>query len=475
MRHRFKTPVFLALIGLAMAACADTPTKAPLADERDGRFNSATSRSVGVNRVSEKPDYVHPLGEEAGPSGRASLKDWNWLEVGIESRTRYEDRSRDYTTLKLTTDDALVTRNLVYLGIRHALDPLRFAVEFEDSRRFLSDRASNGNIEDHAELLQGYAQLHFDHAFGNAPLSLSLGRMSFDSIDRRLVERTRNRNALAAYDGLRLRLGDANAPWEVDAFAMRPVDRNVDALDHSSAKSTLYGVTAYLRQISPHLVLEPYWLWLDQRREIDPSLRKNLHTFGFHAFGQWGRRSAWDYDVDLAGQLGSVGKLDHRAGAAHLETGYTWDAEWKPRLGLWFNYASGDRNPKDGTDERFDPLFGDTFSFYGYSGYFSWQNMISPALHLSIRPAKGVKCEVIHRAVWLASDTDSWVRANRRDSTGRSGSYVGQETDARVIWQVCERFELDLAYAHFFPGSFTNRTGPAPGSDFVQIAATLKF
>ena len=445
------------------------------AREPDAGSKPAISRSVAVNRVSETPDYVHSLGREVGVYGWDSLKNVDWLDFGVESRTRYENRSRDYATPKLLTDDALVTRNLVYLGVRRVLDPLRFAIEFEDSRRFLSDRAANPNIENHAELLQGYAQLYFNHAFGNAPLSLSLGRMSFDSTDRRLVERTRNRNALAAYDGVRLRLGDANAPWEVDAFAMRPVVRNVDALDHSSSKSTLYGVTAYLRQLSPHLVLEPYWLWLDQRQQNDPTQRKNLHTFGFHAFGQWGARSAWDYDVNLAGQLGEVRGLDHRAGAAHLETGYTWDRELKPRLALWLNYASGDRNPKDGRDERFDPLFGDTFSFYGYSGYFSWQNMISPALHLSIRPAKGVKCEVIYRAIWLESDTDAWVRANRRDSTGRSGSYVGQETDARVIWQVCERFELDLAYAHFFPGSFTNRTGPATGSDFVQIAATLRF
>ena len=462
-------------MGLPLIAMFTVQAADIRAADADGAFKPATSRSVGVNRVAETPEYVHSLGREAGLYGWDSLKDASWLDIGIESRTRYEHRWHDFTTSSLLTDDALVTRNLVYVGIKHVLDPLRFVVEFEDARRFLSNRADNPNIENHAELLQAYAQLYFDHGFLNAPLSLSVGRMSFDSIDRRLIERTRNRNAMTVFDGMRLRLGDETASWEMDAFAMRHVVRNVEDLDQSSPGSAIYGVTAYLRGLSPHLVLEPYWLWLDQRREVDRTQRKNLHTFGLHAFGQWGERPAWDYDVSLAGQWGESRGLVHRAGAAHLEAGHTWSAAWKPRLALWFNYATGDRDPKDGSDERFDSLFGDNFSFYSYAGYFTWQNMINPALHLSVRPAKGLKCELIHRAIWLASDTDAWVRANRRDSTGRSGSYVGQETDARIIWQACEHLELDLTYAHFFPGSFTDRTGPAPGSDFVQIAATLRF
>ena len=35
--------------------------------------------------------------------------------------------------------------------------------------------------------------------------------------------------------------------------------------------------------------------------------------------------------------------------------------------------------------------------------------------------------------------------------------------------------DIDLAYAHFFPGSFVNATGASPQSDFVQIAGTLRF
>lgn len=46
-------------------------------------------------------------------------------------------------------------------------------------------------------------------------------------------------------------------------------------------------------------------------------------------------------------------------------------AGWKPRLALWFNYATGDRHADDGKSQRFDSLYGDNFSFYSYAGYFT--------------------------------------------------------------------------------------------------------
>lgn len=434
------------------------------AAEPRAAFKVITTRSVAANRIAERPDYAHGFSDDV-----------NWLDFGLESRTRYEYRWNDYSTPGLLTDDALVTRNLLYLGITNALDPLRFAVELEDSRRFLSDRLDNPNIEDELEVLQAHAQLHFKDIIGDAPLSLSFGRMIFDWADRRLIARNRNRNTISAFDGLRLRLGDENAPWEIDAIAVRPVDRNVDDLDESSDNATLYGIAGYWRGWSPHVVLEPYWLWLDQNEIRGVPIQRDLHTFGVHAFGQSGEKSAWDYDLSLAGQWGETQGREHRAWAAHAEVGRTFSNAWKPRLAFWLNYASGDHNATDGSNERFDPLFGATYAFYGYSSYFAWQNMINPALRLSFQPTKNLKCEIMHRAIWLASDTDAWVRGLRRDTTGGSGNYVGQELDLRFVWQLASCFDIDFAYAHFFPGGFASGTGAAPHGNFMQIAGTLRF
>jgi hypothetical protein len=426
-------------------------------------FKPAVTRSTAANRIAERPDYAHALGGE-----------WRWLEAGFESRTRYEVRTNDYTS-GLLSDDALVTRNLLYLGVKTALDPLRMVVELQDSRHFYSDRPQNPNLSDTLEPLQAYAQLYFEDVVGAAPLSLSFGRMAFDWADRRLISRNRNRNTISAFDGIRLRVAHENAPWEIDAIAMRPVTRNIQHLDQSSDDLRLYGLAGYWRGWSPHVVLEPFWLWLDQREAAITAQRRNLHTLGLHAFGQWGGGDAWDYDLSLAGQWGSSGGLTHRAIAAHAEAGHTWSAAWKPRLALWLNYASGDSRPTDSSSQRFDPLYGATYAFYGYTSFFAWQNIINPALRLSFQPAKTLKCEVMHRGIWLAASNDAWVRAARRDATGGSGSYVGQELDLRLVWQLNTHFDIDLAYAHFFPGTFVQNTGASPPANLMQIAGTLRF
>lgn len=436
----------------------------PAASEPEAAFKPVVTRSVAANRIAETPDYAHVLSQEA-----------NWLVGGLESRTRYERRWEDYNTPLLLSDDALVTRNLLFLSLRGPLDPLRLTVELEDSRRFFSDRPNNPNIENGFEVLQAYVQLHFEDSLGAAPLNVSLGRMSFDWVDRRLLARNRNRNALSAFDGVRLRAGDDTTPWEIDAIAFRPVERNTEDFDQANDDALLAGVAGYWRAWSPWVILEPYWLWLDQESSRLFPLQRDLHSFGLHAFGQWGATSAWDYDLSFVAQTGTTQGQAHRAWAAHVEAGHTWSTAWKPRLALWLNYASGDDHPEDTGNEHFDPLFGATFAFYGFSGFFSWQNMVNPSLRLSFQPASRLRCELCYRAFWLADSNDAWVRGLRRDATGASGSFIGQELDLRLVWQVARQFEIDLAYAHFHPGGFVDNTGDAPPSHFLQIAGTLRF
>ncbi len=427
-------------------------------------FSPVKTLAAASDRISESPAYAHAL---AG-----SLE---WLDFGIESRTRYEQRWNDYATPGLLSDDALVTRNLLWLGITEKLDPLRLFVEAEDSRRFFSDRTADPNIETGLELIQAFAQLYWEDALAGLPLRINAGRMAFDFVDRRLVARNRNRNTISAFDGLRIRLGEDATRWEVDAFALHPVERIFDARDQAAENIWLAGLAAHWRGSSPHFIAEPYWLWLNQDNDRTTPMRRDIHTLGFHAFGRLGKEEAWDYDASLTWQWGTAQDSRHRAWAAHLEAGRTFDAPWKPRLALWLNYASGDRTPGDGSNERFDPLFGASYAMYGFSGWFVWRNMLNTAVRLTFQPAARLRCELLHRAYWLASDTDAWTRGLRRDRTGGSGSFIGQAAEARLVWLVCGNLDFDLACSHFLPGGFTSGTGDAPAAHFFQAAATLKF
>jgi len=428
------------------------------------------SKAVATNRIASLPDYARPLDESVAARGGETGDVPDWLDFGMESRSRFEFRDQDYRTADLISEEVFYQRSLLYLGIHDLIDPLRVAVEFEDSRRGFSLRPESANEANHTELLQGYGELYLDDAVCDEALSLRFGRMAFDAVDRRLISRNRYRNTINAFDGARLRIGDETSPIEWDAFALRAVDRSVDALDRSSDDSLLYGITGYLRTPAPDLVLEPYWLLADQTSGTG----KKLHTSGLHAYGLIGA-SGWDYDLDLAGQWGKSGGQDHSAWAAHAEAGYSWDHPWKPRLAGWLNYATGDRDPFDSESDRFDPLYGASFAFYGYTSYFSWQNMINPAVRLSFQPNAAIRCEIIHRGIWLASERDAWPRGSRSDATGGSGRYVGQELDLRAAYRVNDHLEIEAVFSRFFPGDFVEATGASPASNFGYVAATLRF
>lgn len=417
------------------------------------------TKAVAANRIASVPDYVTAFDDAI-----------EWLDFGIESRSRIEWRDQDYRTADLLSEDVFLQRSLLYIGIHDLIDPLRLAAEFEDSRRGLSERAESANEENHTELLQAYGELHLDDALGGEPLSLRIGRMAFDAVDRRLISRNRYRNTINAFDGIRLRSGDESSPVEWDAFAMRPVRRSVDALDESSEEGLLYGLTGYVRNLSTDLVVSPYWLLSDE----EAGAGKRIHTGGVHLFGRIAG-SGWDYDFNFAGQSGESGGLDHQAWAAHAELGHTWDHAWKPRLGAWLNYASGDQDPADQTSGRFDSLYGATFAFYGYSGYFVWQNLLNPSVRFSFQPRESLRCEIIGRTAWLASDRDSWVRGGRRDPGGTSGDCIAQELDLRAAWQITEHLEIEAVYSCFLPGDFVRATGDAPASHFGYLAATLRY
>ena len=80
-------------------------------------------------------------------------------------------------------------------------------------------------------------------------------------------------------------------------------------------------------------------------------------------------------------------------------------------------------------------------------------------------------------ANWLDVGIESRTRYESRWNDYTMSAFDGLRLrlgDEKAAWEV-EAFDIDLAYAHFYPGSFTQRTGDAPPSDFVQIAATVRF
>ncbi len=459
----------------ASGAFAQTtrPVETQAAEEPPRKSPPIFSRGWGTRPEPEPPGYVRTLDR----SGVDAFKDVDWLEFGLVHRTRFELRRDDYRrgrSQDLPSEDQFLLRTQAYVGIRKIADPFRFGLEVADMHQFNSSFPETSDDANEADFLQAFGELYFTDALGpGQPLQFRVGRFTMDLMDRRLIARTRWRNTMNAFDGFRLRLGQPSSDWQVDIFAVMPVERRSCHLDRSDEERWFYGLVGAWRGWSPHVVLEPYYLILDEDLK-DPDARdRELHTLGLHGFGLIGK-TGFDYDFNTAFQFGDDGERDIWAYAMIGEVGYTFEHAWKPRLSFSTAYASGDRNPRDRQTNRFDRLF-EAGHCWANSDLFDWRNTIVPKIRLEVCPVKPLRLFLSYGAYWLASDADAWPRVGRRDAEGRSGDFVGQEIDLQLRYQINKRLEVELGYAHFMPGAFVRNTGPADDADFFYVQATLSL
>lgn len=120
----------------------------------------------------------------------------------------------------------------------------------------------------------------------------------------------------------------------------------------------------------------------------------------------------WDYETEFAHQTGTAGGRDLSAFAAYVEGGYTFDAPWKPRIGVEYSYGSGDDNAKDGDNGAFQNLYPTNHLHYGYMDAHSWSNLHNVALHLSTKPTDKITASLDYHLFWLDTTADTWRRAN---------------------------------------------------------------
>jgi hypothetical protein len=217
---------------------------------------------------------------------------------------------------------------------------------------------------------------------------------------------------------------------------------------------------------------------------------RQLYTPGFRLY-RLPQKNRIDYEWESILQFGTsraftaatdTRDLDHFAHFHHVEVGYSFSAPWSPRLILAYDYASGDSDPNDGTQGRFDPLFGATvfdFSPTGIHRPFIRSNITGPGVIFSVHPHKKVSTYLHYRAFWLASDTDIWAgNSGLQDATGGSGSFLGQQWFVRAIWRALPNVQLEGGVAYRIDGNFqdTAPNSPREGNTlYSYIQTTLSF
>lgn len=417
--------------------------------------------------------------KEAGPWRlKDALGGLEWFQVSGEQRSRYESLHNQFRYRRVGSawtrpfgndEDVLALRtSLMIAGGTKAVSA---GLEILDSRQLGNVDSSfvDTTMVNTVDILQAYVDFHFGE-WGDGKHRLRVGREAVDLGNRRLMARNAYRNTINAFTGI-------DWMWEskensVRAFWTMPTERLPDDFeslkdnkhdwDQQSLDLQFAGIY-YDHKIDPQTNFELYLFGLEERGAN--TRQRELLTPGFR-LNHRAKPGAWNYELEGTFQFGeskestsaTAPMRDHVAGFATAALGYTFDMPWQPNLTAAYFWASGDQDPNDNKNERYDTLFGARRFEYGPTGIWgaiARTNMSSPELRMTVRPTKTIELMAAYRVAWLASERDTWTTAGLRNSAGTSGRHVANQLEGRLRWQVIPKnLQLELGAAYLQAGSF---------------------
>ena len=402
-----------------------------------------------------------------------------WLSLGGQVRERAE-YFRHYlfgASTPKDTDAYLLSRFRLSADL-HVTPYVRMFVEGKSS--FSLDRDLVGgrttSFVDEFDLQNGFADIMIPLG-EQANVTLRGGRQELLFGAQRLVGVSDFTNVRRTFDGGQgiIRIGD----WTISPFWAELVVVDKYKFNESTPDNKLFGIysTGPLHFLPVNLDL--YWLGADNAGVTinGTSGRERRQTLGARTWGKIGQTNL-DFEIEGAGQFGTVGRRDVAAGMFTTNLGYTLPIPpLSPRVYLEFDYASGDGRP-GGTVGTFNQLYPTAHSFLGYIDYIGRQNIISPSAGVTLSPARDLTLSLQQYFFWRASDHDALYNKSGgvfRQGTVTTASYVGAELDLYAIYNFTRHLLGYVGYSRFFAGEFIRKTGSAKDSDFLYSAIQYTF
>ena len=429
-----------------------------------------------------------------------------WLTLRGETRVRYESLEGQFRASRYGGDQLLLFRSL--LLAEADAGPVTFGVEFQDSRTYLADDGTplGSSIANPFDVLQLYA--HFDDLPGllgdGSTSRLKIGRQTVSIGSKRQIERVDFANVIKSYTGLNFRSENARGD-ELHAIYVVPtarfpntrpsLDDNELSGDEEQWERRIFGLHYRRADFLPGLASdvwgEVFVYGLEERdTEKFQTPDRSYIAPGFRIYRK-PALSQWDIDWEGALRIGTryatsdpadTQSLDVNASMLHAEFGYTLDAPWQPRLAFEYYWASGDEDPDDLSFDQHERLFGARRSDLNNTsihGPLTPANLSAPGFRIEVKPNERWDGRFYYHAAHLASETDSWVIARRRDPTGQSGSFIGHVLDARArYWLVPDRLRFELGASGLVYGEFAKTVPNGPegkGTVFGYGQLTLSF
>lgn len=325
-------------------------------------------------------------------------------------------------------------------------------------------------------------------------LSLKAGRQLMVMGNHRLFGHFDWANTGFSHDGITLQYSQPT--WELWGGWLRPMDTDFNGFglqstsfgvipqgaptstaSFASADADLFFTRLTFKPVAG-LSIEPLWVYFKnsaaQGVGVAPFTASAANTvLAAHAGNQnrhnVGGRIAYrhgPFDGTAEGywQFGSMGvgnsgqRVHINAYALAVEGGVTLDAvPWTPRLGLEFNYASGDGDALacqqgnvaacNGTANTFENFYPTNHIIMGYADVMAWRNMVAYSGSVQVKPTEASHFEFRYWNFRKANRGDCWYRAaqNCYYAADNGSSHLTDEIDFiytlffknnKVAWQI---------------------------------------
>lgn len=363
--------------------------------------------------------------------------------------------------LRGITNDYDLTRVRVY-GDLYVTKWLRVYAEFIAADIYNADLPPGPSDRNWGDLLNAFVDARALEVNGS-PVWLRVGRQELLYGSQRLISPLDWVNTRRTFQGVKAFWQGENL--SLDAFCVQPVipnNRRFDSVDNNIVFSGLWATYKF----DKGRYLDAYVLNLDRAGAADPGLfgrlgPSNVTTYGSRYFGQYDSGLL----IDLEGMLqsGTFSNRDQFAGAATAGAGYHWkDAPGKPTFWVYYDFASGDRDPGSGTRGTFEQLFPFGHYYFGFIDVVGRKNIHDINAAVTFYPTEWVTVQGQAHNFHLASSRDALYSASgaliRQDRTGRAGNYVGQEFDLLLNFHLTRHQDVFLSYSYLFAGAFIRQT-----------------
>lgn len=487
---------FIAIGAAILAACHAVAFAQPSATQRSSSTSSPTYPSYSVTRWSEDYSYLKDPSKRTDPLDAIKYiplgADDFYLSLGGTARERYEYYNNlGFGASAQDNDGYFLTRFMAHADL-HLGQFVRIFAEgkevFENGRE-PGPRASD---QDEWDLQQLFIDLKAP-VTDALSLTLRLGRQDLAYGSRRIVDPADWGNARRTFEGVKLITDYKATDWSnsAEVFLTRPVVVNAERFNEGDDTQTFWGLydTVSLPWLgkSASTKLDGYLLVLNQQESPSRTADADIYTVGTRLCS---KPKPWDFDVETAYQSGTQGRSDIAAYFLYAEGGFTFSGvQLTPRPFVALDVASGDGNPTDGTRSTYNSLFCASHSCLGYADLVGRRNIFSPTLGTDLTffdnkaAARKLSLRAQYLAFWKMESADSLYNTSgtaiSRPETS-DDTFIGQEVDLLLNWQINRHLLTYVGYSHFFAGDVLHSTAGGNGAidndvDFFYVAAQFTF